>query len=168
MERMTKFRGFCHSEDKWVYGYLVAEEEGWDVIKSMDDGLMYSVAPASVGAYIGYKDRKQRNIYEKDILSMKLSVNYKSVYAIVLWHGTGWGVKWDKETAAVRKEQDIVDLPLNLRQLSGNPWSVVANTYENPDFLVAIEVMVRLGGQRDITDRIIAQAYAADTYHAGI
>ena len=84
--------------------------------------------------YTGLKDKDKVEIYEGDIIAIGLT--YKIVKAVIEWNDKDacFGCKWDADTARVRKEVGMPNLPANLVS-SGSPWAVIGNIYENPELL---------------------------------
>ena len=84
--RTIKFRGIDLNTNKWLYGYLSWFDE------SPDNGLFLNgkpVIPESVGQFTGLYDKNGTEIYENDILQVKIDgkeynpllVIYSEVYA---------------------------------------------------------------------------------------
>lgn len=69
--REILFRGKCVSDKRWVYGYYEVVSYGWgrDVHIIHTNGWnAEEVNPATVGEYIGMRDKKGTRIFEGDIV----------------------------------------------------------------------------------------------------
>lgn len=62
MKQKYEFRGYCEKEDKWVYGYLCAD----NVI--LEKGKAYIVDGNSVSIWTKMYDSKGRKIFTNDIV----------------------------------------------------------------------------------------------------
>ena len=86
--------------------------------------------------FTGLLDKQGKEIYEGDIVGIKLTSKIAS--AIIEWNEREacFGCKWDEDTAKVRKEVGMPNLPANLICGGiGNPWEVIGNIYENKELL---------------------------------
>ena len=167
--REIKFRGKRIDNGEWVYGYLAngglisagAIQIGIEDINSKETAKMkaviqvYQVDPETVGQYVGYKGRNNKEIYEGDIVKLDFIKPEDQIRPAI---GI---VKWEKEyTAFVVEEMQsgkygdgkyvcdfyFYNCPF-IPECEGykNPsfyWEeleVIGNIYDNPELLEEID-----------------------------
>lgn len=123
--RDVKFRGQSQYKDhKWLYGHLVLVRENVYITPDDWDGTqlgMYRVIPETVGEFVGYEDRKGKEIYEDDIVLV--DIDGKDVYMRVLFMLGGWKIH-------EKYDNTLHDL---YRYVSNREVKVIGNMSNNPN-----------------------------------
>lgn len=81
MERQIRFRGKSKENNKWVYGYYIYQrtmathnqiigQEGTHYIIT-ERGTKAKIDPETIGQFIGFYDKSDREIYSNDIVKAK-------------------------------------------------------------------------------------------------
>ena len=73
--RIVKFRGFGFEDQKWHYGHLVQNVNGsFFIYEHVNETSMekHLVRESSLGEYLGIFDKAKTEIYEGDILQLKM------------------------------------------------------------------------------------------------
>lgn len=142
--RQIKFRGKCSHCDAWAYGNLVdyGEEElpeihGFDPYMEGDERWReITVDRDTVGQYTGLHDRKDREIYEDDILFVEFADKSGGCY-LVGWNEetASWGIMDRYEYQSIHEGYDFAEFKNHtllafLKQAI--VCEVVGNIHDNP------------------------------------
>jgi len=128
--REIRFRGKHKVKDTWVYGNLFYGLCGaWirqNYMEPFDTLQFYGgwteVKPETVGQYIGLKDKKDKDIYEGDIL---------------LIDGQKYVVYWDEAMASFGlRNKHGETFPIPLPPIDGE---VIGNIHDNPELIKEVE-----------------------------
>ena len=132
--REIKFRGKTEGGGKWVFGYLIKNNDGKCYIKDTDynvnngriDIIPELVALASVGEFTGLLDKNGREIYEGDLVVCYLSGARIGVVDTVLYND---------ESAAFEFKRRYTTIKAFLEHdgLYDTEIEVIGNVYENKE-----------------------------------
>ena len=123
--RTIKFRGKCTDDGMWRYGDLLHEN---GLLWINDNGLHCTVDENTVGQFTGIKDKKGKEIYEGDIVSVN---DFTSVYTtpykgVVSVYRSSWVVEHESSFGIMRPLLHFDDFP-QYKNL------VIGNIHDNPN-----------------------------------
>ena len=131
MSRKIKFRGKRVDNGEWVYGFVIIDpSENIAYIVTIDDSGRdeIEVIPETVNQYIGLKDDKRKDIYERDIVIFDDSdIGGRKHVGEIIWcddqslGNLAWGL-WVKKRGYL--QTDFL-----------GKLKVIGNIYENPELL---------------------------------
>ncbi|NLE06917.1 MAG: hypothetical protein GX638_19225 [Crenarchaeota archaeon] len=138
--RDIKFRGKRVDNGEWVYGDLVKihTRKGYgygirNTVERVNDGIINlipeEVMPQTVGQYTGLKDKNGKEIYEGDIVQVKMSAGYSECY------------EWEKFQIKFISEKQLgrfIAIDRNNESwniTSSNEIEVIGNVYEDGGLL---------------------------------
>lgn len=129
MENRYLFRAKRIDNGEWVEGLPSCDEDGeigeievWDG----EDITFYPVDPSTIFQCTGIKDKNGRLIFENDILSGHIDVEFPEdeTRKRVVWHENGWCTN---ETGCDDYEE--------LDDFDSENFEVIGNTIDNPELL---------------------------------
>lgn len=129
MKRTIKFRGKTTANGHWVYGSLIAYNNGAYAIRNSKSQPW--VQADSIGQFTGLPDRNGKEIYGGDIITVR-----GEYPRVVLWDKVSWALM------PCEHYNDKHFWVMNL-QHPGNDWweefademEVVGNIHDNPELL---------------------------------
>jgi len=132
MNREIKFRGKRIDNGNWVYGDLIHDDLDFDlpgvsIRFNYKEEFRYSikdVIPETVGEYTGLKDKKQKDIYEGDLVRTYVPEEGKLLERIIYENGS---------FRVNCLSGDKIDYPLG--SILSKYIEVVGNIYQNPELL---------------------------------
>lgn len=132
--RDIKFRGKDYS-NKWRYGDLVQEKWGQGkAIMIKKDKTAWSVLEETIGQYTGLHDKNGKEIFEADIVKVKLYKGEEEKYFVgkVEYFGSNFIVDADNDSDYHVYDLDGfgIDYRYNLEDCE-----VIGNIYDNPELL---------------------------------
>ena len=125
--REIKFRGKRLDNGEWITGDLI-RISGYTFIfpDPAPNGIdRYMVDPATVGQYTGLKDKKDKEIYEGDILRVTLDFSEELVNREVYYLEDGFCIHIDDET----------DIQRIVYAVYARDAEVIGNIHDNPELL---------------------------------
>lgn len=126
--REILFRGKRTDNGEWVEGLVARYNPKFDCANIVDGfESLVPVKTETVGQYTGLNDKNGRKIFEGDILSAHLDVNYpeNETIAVIVWANNAWCIQ---ELGA---EPDIIGDD----ELKNDGWEIIGNIYDNPELM---------------------------------
>lgn len=124
--REILFRGKRFDNGDWVFGDLIREKWGYQVVTSSGNGYSrknYVITEETIGQYTGLKDKNGKRIFEGDIISF------------FNWGGNVLkrAVVWDPQLGRFSVFIDGA-LSVGVNPISG-PHKVIGNIHDNPELM---------------------------------
>ena len=140
--RQIKFRGRQLSTGKWIYGDLVHDNMGGFYVYPMDCNGFFRdnmAAADTVGQYTGLNDRKDREIYEGDILFVEFA-DKSGGNQLVGWNEetASWGIMSTYEYQSLKEGDDWPEFKnhtLIAFLKHAIICEVVGNIHDNPELM---------------------------------
>ena len=136
MDRIIKFRGkYLDDTSEWLYGNYVFLEKDIFQHKIADKfGILLDIDINTVGQYTGLKDKNGKEIYEGDIVKVKLYIGEEEKYYIGKVEYCGSTFIVDVNNNSEYHVYDLdgfgVDSENNLEDCE-----VIGNVWDNPELL---------------------------------
>jgi uncharacterized phage protein (TIGR01671 family) len=137
--REIKFRGKRVDNGEWVYGDLIHRYSNWIYIAPIPSTIEITpieIDPETVGQYTGLKDKNGKEIYEGDIVEIKVV----SVRKEDKWDGeTGEYLGWEYVEVPFKDIKIVEWLGDGFNLFYGNwiedEFEVIGNIFDNPELL---------------------------------
>lgn len=75
-----RYRGKCSHTKQWLFGFYLKEKDGKSFIVSDEDFIKWEVDEESVGQSLGIVNFEQKELFEKDIISIPIEIEGKKQY----------------------------------------------------------------------------------------
>ena len=147
--RKMEFRGKQKDNAEWVYGGILHQTDlygrlvdRWFIIdgtntQDYDIGYQYEVEAATIGQYIGCRDKNKKKIFEGDILTASENllsiIGASEAYLVVGFIDSGFAALNEKGEAEFWFNEPIYDA-LD-EKFVNNDLEIVGNIYDNPELL---------------------------------
>lgn len=137
--RTIKFRGKSKIDGEWFYGnYFDKDTSGNTHITTLTKGCLV-IDPETVGEFTGLKDKKDKEIYEGDIMYSEFS-DGSGGYSLIGWNEreASFGMM---DAYSYQSKQEGYDFPefknyvLIAHLQKALICEVVGNIYDNPELL---------------------------------
>lgn len=125
MEDRFLFRGKRKDNGEWVEGFLLKRWDGlW--IFSIDEKFADLIIPSTICQCTGLKDKNGKLIFENDILSGHIDVEFPEdeTRKRVVWHENGWCTN-----------EPGCDYYEELDDFDSENFEVIGNMIDNPELL---------------------------------
>lgn len=129
MESRHLFRGKRIDSGKWMIGNLIQTDDGIYIIQNYVPQYLiknYEVDPSTICRCTGLKDKNSNLIFENDILSGHIDVEFPEDVSRfkVEWNGRGWV---ENQPGAVDREY--------LDDFDTEHYAVIGNVFDDPELL---------------------------------
>ncbi|NGT51780.1 hypothetical protein G6Z12_07475 [Clostridium perfringens] len=127
MSREIKFRGWYSVNEVMLPVESINFREGYVSLNEGDNSLTDTLEMIELMQYTGLKDKNRKEIYEGDILSIKIYSGDKVIVegkTVVEFKDGCFGVIWGHDKAF-----------LSLNSFFKAKFEVIGNIYENPELL---------------------------------